>query len=289
MSRETPPSIRPDKANVPATAGPSGTQRVKTRTSATLLPPPENTVALNPPQTASGSSSQRIARVTYPSQPNQAPASQRSPASIRPSATTVPPRPGHHHKRDELSWLASAFWGCLALAFGASAAAVYWELAEEPIHSTTTLTSPSPADGASWATMEPMERRRHERLTQWLPVRLEADRRAGAFEPGSEGAGPVEDKVSAEAGLAVTHNVSETGALLVTAQELAVGKSVRITVPVHSQSGSTAPSEPLELAARVVRVAKNEEDPEGLWPYSVAVEFSAPSPALAAVLRELAH
>jgi hypothetical protein len=113
-----------------------------------------------------------------------------------------------------------------------------------------------------------MERRRHERLTEWLPVRLE----------------------SAEAGLAVTHNVSETGALLVTAQALTVGQQVRITVPVPEQSGATtAHAAQLELSARVVRVARNDEDPQGLWPYSVAVEFSEPSPALAAVLRGLSH
>jgi hypothetical protein len=160
------------------------------------------------------------------------------------------------------------FWGGLALAFGASAAAVYWELAEEPSHRASELASRSTAADPSWANMSPMERRRTERLAEWLPVRLE----------------------SAEAGLAVTHNVSETGALLVTAQELAVGQQVRITVPVPEQSrAQTAPAQEIELSARVVRVSKNEEDPEGLWPYSVAVEFSEPSPALEAVLRALAH
>ncbi len=115
--------------------------------------------------------------------------------------------------------------------------------------------------------MSPMERRRHERVTEWLPVRLE----------------------SGEAGLAVTHNVSETGALLVTAQELTLGQQVRITVPIPAGSSAQTGSREIELSARVVRVAENEEDPEGLWPYSVAVEFSEPSPALEAVLRALAH
>jgi hypothetical protein len=247
--------------------------------------PPENTLPVNPRQTtapisgttlsarsSSATDSGALPKValskftSQPSLPAPHPPTLTAPSSIRPSATTVPPRAGAQRK-EELGWLASTFWGGLALAFGASAAAVYWELAEEPSHRATELASTSIAAAPSWANMSPMERRRHERLTEWLPVRLE----------------------SGEAGLAVTHNVSETGALLVTAQELTLGQQVRITVPVPAGSSAQAGSRELELSARVVRVAENEEDPEGLWPYSVAVEFSEPSPALEAVLRTLAH
>ncbi len=300
MSRETLPSHRPprprpssDGPNEGTHDGPSGewavaADRARSRTSDTLLPPaPEDTQPVNPrPETsvvqrpAPPSAAQRfsgtvptlrgLAPPKYPSQPtlpaSRRPASLSAPSSIRPSATTVPPRAGVRPK-DELGWLASTFWGALALAFGASAAAVYWELAEEPAHRSAELTPPSIAAAPSWATMSPMERRRHERLTEWLPVRLE----------------------SGEAGLAVTHNVSETGALLVTAQELAVGQRVHITVPVPEQALHSTSVPQIELSAEVVRVAPNEEDPQGLWPYSVAVEFSEPSPALEAVLRAIAH
>lgn len=176
------------------------------------------------------------------------------PPSIRPSTATVPPRARATSRGSVVS---SFFWGALAAAFGASAGAVYWELAEEP-HSERSRAA-SVTRPPSFANMPPMERRRHERVTEWLPVRLDAG----------------------SAGLAVTHNVSETGALLVTGQTLEVGQIIRII--------AAPPDSPeITVEARVVRFAPNAEDPEGLWPYSVAVEFDPPNPELEAALRRLA-
>jgi hypothetical protein len=109
-----------------------------------------------------------------------------------------------------------------------------------------------------------MERRRADRVSEWLPVQLDAGK----------------------AGLAVTHNVSETGALLVTAQVLEVGQLVNIRASLPA-SGDALERD-ISLEARVVRFSANTEDPEGLWPYSVAVQFVQPQPELEAALRELA-
>ncbi len=183
-----------------------------------------------------------------------------APPSIRPSVATVPPR---GRSKDDSSVLASVFWGALAIAFGASVGAVCWELTEEPARRHSAFER-APAQTKSFANMPPMERRRADRVSEWLPVQLDAGK----------------------AGLAVTHNVSETGALLVTAQVLEVGQLV--TIKASLPASGDALERDIALEARVVRFSANTEDPEGLWPYSVAVQFEKPHPELEAALRELA-
>ncbi len=104
-----------------------------------------------------------------------------------------------------------------------------------------------------------MDRRRAERLEKWLPVRLDGD----------------------QPGLAVTHNANERGVLLVTAQTLEIGTEIVISVPT-SEDGDE-----LHLEGRVVRFSKNNEDPQGLWPHAVAIEFTRPYPAFETLLRSL--
>jgi hypothetical protein len=105
------------------------------------------------------------------------------------------------------------------------------------------------------------DRRHHDRYRLWLPARLE----------GSEVAGR----------LAVGHNISQTGSLLVTSGKLAVGHELRIFVRLPPQGSAEK-----ELRARVVRCDVNQADPNGLWPYRVAVEFAEPHPELEELLRE---
>ena len=74
--------------------------------------------------------------------------------------------------------------------------------------------------------------------------------------------------------LAVSHNVSKSGMLMATAEHLEEGAPVkaRFSVPPNEREH--------ELDGRVVRFEKNEHDPEGLWPYRVAVEFDEVHPEL---------
>jgi hypothetical protein len=102
------------------------------------------------------------------------------------------------------------------------------------------------------------DRRRAERYDKWLPVRIDGE----------------------SAGLAVTHNTSQTGAMMVTASTYEAGAAVRVTFE-FPEGGA------LEVAARVVRSGPNPDDPNGLWPYSLALEFEEPQPDLEARFRQL--
>jgi hypothetical protein len=105
-----------------------------------------------------------------------------------------------------------------------------------------------------------MERREHQRRRFWLPVEVE----------GIDG------------GFAVSHDASEHGLLLVCSSTLDVGAAVKLKMRLP-------PGGPVEvpISARVVRVAPNEEDPQGLWPYKMAVQFDEPLAELERYLTEL--
>ncbi|RLB58564.1 MAG: hypothetical protein DRI90_16605 [Deltaproteobacteria bacterium] len=109
--------------------------------------------------------------------------------------------------------------------------------------------------------MDGKDRRHHNRYRLWLPARI-------------EGAG----KMSR---LAIGHDMSQQGSLLVTDQALAVGDTIQMFVRVPPDF-----EEEREIGARVVRCTHNEQDPEGLWPYQIAVEFDEPNPELEALLRK---
>ena len=69
--------------------------------------------------------------------------------------------------------------------------------------------------------------------------------------------------------------------MLVTAEELQVGDEVRLTVRIPPDEGKQ-----IELSARVLRCSPNEQDPQGLWPFQVALEFEKEVPQLEALIRE---
>lgn len=104
--------------------------------------------------------------------------------------------------------------------------------------------------------------RKAARYTVWLPVRVE----------------------ELSEGMAVTHNASGHGALMVTASVLEVGSPVTITFEIPPDG-----SERKTVHGRVVRVEPNREDPDGLWRHRLAVEFDEPVPELVAVLTGLAE
>ena len=102
--------------------------------------------------------------------------------------------------------------------------------------------------------------RRDPRFVLWLPVRVE----------------------ELSEGMAVTHNASGRGALIVTASVLDVGSPVTITFAIPPDG-----NEEKTVHGRVVRVEPNRDDPEGLWRHRLAVEFDEPVPDLEAVLTQL--
>jgi hypothetical protein len=105
-----------------------------------------------------------------------------------------------------------------------------------------------------------MERREHKRRRFWLPVELDG----------------------LPNGFAVSHDASDSGLLLVCSSTLEVGTLVLLTFRIP-------PGGPvvIQVSARVVRVSANDEDPDGLWPFKMAVQFEEPVPALEAYLGEL--
>lgn len=104
-----------------------------------------------------------------------------------------------------------------------------------------------------------MERRASERHRVWLPVRVDA--LAG--------------------GVAVTHDASQHGLLVVAASTLDIGAEV--TVAVQPPDGG----EQLTVVGRVVRVEENEADPNGLWPHRIAIAFDSARPELEPLIGEL--
>lgn len=99
--------------------------------------------------------------------------------------------------------------------------------------------------------------RRSSRYEVWLPVRVGG-------------------------GMAVSHNVSGAGMLMVSAATLEVGSTVNVVVSLPPDG-----VEEQRLQGRVVRVEKNADDPDGLYPHRMAVEFDEPVPDLEQALAEL--
>ena len=105
------------------------------------------------------------------------------------------------------------------------------------------------------------DRRNHARFRLWLPARI-------------EGAGE-------DSQLAVGHDLSRGGALLVTSSELEVGEHVALVVTIPPESGRE-----LSLRASVVRCEPNAEDPNSFWPFQIALQFLEEVPELEKLLRK---
>ena len=103
--------------------------------------------------------------------------------------------------------------------------------------------------------------RRSQRYLVWLPVRIE----------------------QLPEGMAVTHNASGLGLLLVTASALDIGSPVSISIQVPPDGRNEK-----SVHGRVVRVEPNDDDPDGMWPHRLAVEFDHPVPEVEEVLQKLA-
>lgn len=82
--------------------------------------------------------------------------------------------------------------------------------------------------------------------------------------------------------MAVGHDMSRRGALLVTDEKLTVGAELSIRVRIPPEDGAE-----IALTGTVLRCRANAEDPSGLWPYEIAVRFARDTPEIEARLREL--
>jgi len=82
--------------------------------------------------------------------------------------------------------------------------------------------------------------------------------------------------------LAVSRNISKTGLLMATATKLEPGGVVTLTFKMEP----VGPSEHT-VKGSIVRFETNDQDPDGLWPYMVAVEFGKPDQMLEAILTEI--
>jgi hypothetical protein len=105
------------------------------------------------------------------------------------------------------------------------------------------------------------ERREHDRYRLWLPARIEG--------------------VAGDIRLAVGHDMSQKGCLLVTNRRIEVGTDITLTVRLPPDA-----EEEITLTAQILRCDENEADPEGLWPFQVAVEFAEADPKLEKTLRD---
>ena len=69
--------------------------------------------------------------------------------------------------------------------------------------------------------------------------------------------------------LAVTRNISWSGVLMVVGANLEAGERVELTLQIPG-------AEARKLPGVIVRAEVNEEDPDGLWKYRLAIQFDDP-------------
>ncbi|MBK8168972.1 MAG: PilZ domain-containing protein [Sandaracinaceae bacterium] len=104
------------------------------------------------------------------------------------------------------------------------------------------------------------EQRKHERYRLWFPVQLQGR--------------------DATVAMGISHNTSVSGILIAAASPIEAGTRVRVTFrPLHESP------EERSVEGRVIRVDANAEDPYGLWPHRIAVEFDTVLPELESVLK----
>ena len=98
------------------------------------------------------------------------------------------------------------------------------------------------------------ERRSSHRYKLWLPARIENGSKSRR---------------------AVGHGISEGGALWVTNHRSKVGARLRLSLQLPTQTDTQA-----MLHATVLRCDSDAADPDGLWPYRIAVRFDELAPRL---------
>ena len=75
--------------------------------------------------------------------------------------------------------------------------------------------------------------------------------------------------------VAIAKNISDRGMLLASYKKLVVGAPVKLALHVRPED-----TVPREISGTIVRLVPNDEDPEGMWRYKMAVEFDDPDPTV---------
>src|SRR5690348_11731180 len=105
------------------------------------------------------------------------------------------------------------------------------------------------------------DRREAKRYVLWIPVQVES--------------GPDVHL------LAVSRNISWSGALMIAGASLEVGERVSLTLQLPGGEPER------QLGGVIVRVESNEDDPDGLWRYRLAVRFDELVPELESAFENL--
>lgn len=108
------------------------------------------------------------------------------------------------------------------------------------------------------------DRRGGERHLAWFPIRVEGD--------------------DVEEGMAIAKNVSRGGLLLASPQKLVIGAPVKLALHLDPERG-----EPREVQGTIVRMETNDEDPDGMFPHRIGVEFDDPDPELLGEILAMAY
>lgn len=93
---------------------------------------------------------------------------------------------------------------------------------------------------------------------------------------------PMQVRSNGEMKLAISRDISEHGAKLVTAAPPAVGEHVTVILALPEEARVH------EMRGKIVRLEENSDDPRGAWPHRIAVEFDEPLEGLDPFLSELA-
>lgn len=107
-----------------------------------------------------------------------------------------------------------------------------------------------------------IDRRGEDRHVAWFPIRLDAE--------------------DLGQGLAIAKDVSASGIGIASTFRYAVGAPVVLTLHLDPETG-----EAREVTGTIVRMMANDEDPEGMWPYKIGIEFDDPDPDLVEAIRRM--
>jgi hypothetical protein len=83
-------------------------------------------------------------------------------------------------------------------------------------------------------------------------------------------------------GMAINHNMGPGGMLIASSAELAAGTEVTCSFVVPSSSKQQ------QIKGHVIRVEKNADDPDGMWPYRIALAFDEVEDDLVPLLEQAA-
>lgn len=116
---------------------------------------------------------------------------------------------------------------------------------------------PDPKPGYDGA----VQRRQHARYHIWFPVQIDSGDLSGA--------------------MAINHNIGAGGMLLALSAELGVGQEATVTFRLPPDG-----KQEQQMRGTILRIEKNPEDPDGVWPYRIAIAFDEISESLVPLLEK---